>query len=76
MSVFGDTVSIKCFTYGKNIYIRNGDSSDLVSARAYVVAEPVKGKDILDGQVVKSVSPYPVNFKPGVTLYEALTWND
>ena len=76
MLTYKDAVKIKCFKYGKNIFIRENTSGTTVSAQAYLVLEEVKPKDILDGQVVKSVNIYPESWDNKVKLYEVLTWND
>lgn len=75
MSEYGEAVSIKCLYYGKDVFLREGSGGATISAKAYIVLDPVKPRDILDGQVVKSVNNYPTEFIPGCTLYEALTWN-
>lgn len=76
MLEYEKAVTIKCFKYGKNIFLRENTSSTTVSAQAYLVLEEVKPKDILDGQVVKSVNIYPESWDNKVKLYEVLTWND
>ena len=70
-----DTKNIKCFSYGKNIFIRKDTSSTTVSAKAYIVTDPVKVGDKIDGQVVKSVDNVP-EFDGTVPLFECLTWFD
>ena len=76
MLEYEKAVTIKCFKYGKNIFIRENTSGTTVSAQAYLVLEEVQPKDILDGQVVKSVNIYPESWNNNVKLYEVLTWND
>ena len=76
MLEYEKAVTIKCFKYGKNIFLRGENSGTTVSAQAYLVLEEVKPKDILDGQVVKSVNIYPESWDNKVKLYEVLTWND
>ena len=73
---YGEETEIKCFKYGKNIFIREDSSATTVSAQAYLVLEEVKPKDILDGQIVKSVNNYPESWDSRVMLYECLTWGD
>lgn len=75
MQSFDDKKEIKCFSYGKNIFLRENTSSTTVSAKAYIVTEEVKVKDIIDGQVVKSVDNIP-EFDGSIPLYICLTWND
>lgn len=75
MPIFGEAVDIKCFSYGKNIFIRQDTSSATVSAKAYIVTDLVKVGDKIDGQVVKSVDNIP-DFDGTVPLFECLTWND
>lgn len=75
MLAYKDAVKIKCFKYGKNIFLRENTSSTTVSAQAYIVTEEVKVKDIINGQVVKSVNNIP-EFDGTVPLFECLTWND
>lgn len=70
----GDPVNVQCFTYGKNLYVRDGESHSFVSARVYVMKEKVNLGDIVDGQIVKAVDIYPVNFDPSVILYSVTTW--
>lgn len=74
--VYSEPVSIACFIYGKDIFIRDKDASSTVSAKVYLVLDPVKPHDILDGQVVKSVKSYPESWDPSIHLYEVLTWED
>lgn len=74
--IYGDETYIKCFKYGKNIFVRNDAGSDTVSAQAYLVLDAVHPKDLLDGQVVKSVNNYPESWDNRVNLYECLTWNE
>lgn len=76
MLAYKDAVKIKCFKYGKNIFLRGESSGTTVSAQAYLVLEKVQPKDILDGQVVKSANIYPESWDNKVKLYEVLTWND
>lgn len=76
MLEYGDTVKIKCFKYGKNIFLRGESSGTTVSAQAYLVLDEVKPKDMIDGQVVKSVNVYPESWDNRVKLYEVLTWDD
>jgi hypothetical protein len=75
MPSFGVAVDIKCFSYGKNIFIRQDTSSTTVSAKAYIVTDLVKVGDKIDGQVVKSVNNVP-DFDGTVPLFECLTWYD
>ena len=76
MLEYEKAVIIKCFKYGKNIFLRGESSGTTVSAQAYLVLDEVQPKDILDGQVVKSVNIYPESWDNKVKLYEVLTWND
>lgn len=73
---YGDEVEIKVFKYGKDVFIREDSSATTVSAQAYLTLEEVKPKDILDGQVVKSVNKYPESWDNRNILYECLTWNE
>lgn len=75
MQSFDEEKEIKCFNYGKNIFVRENTSSTTVSAKAYIVTEEVKVKDIINGQVVKSVDNIP-EFDGSIPLYICLTWND
>ena len=50
MPSFGDEVEIKCFSYGKNIFIRQDTSSTTVSAKAYIVTDLVKVEIRLTGR--------------------------
>lgn len=75
MPSFGEAVDIKCFSYGKHIFIRQDTSSATVSAKAYIVTDLVKVGDKIDGQVVKSVDNIP-DFDGTVPLFECLTWYD
>ena len=76
MLKYEDAVKIKCFKYGKNIFLRENTSSATVSAQTYLVLDEVKPKDMIDGQVVKSVNMYPESWDNRIKLYEVLTWND
>lgn len=76
MLEYEEAVKIKCFKYGKNIFLRGENSGTTISAQAYLVLDEVQPKDILDGQVVKSVNVYPESWDNKVKLYEVLTWND
>lgn len=73
MPGFGVMQNIKCFKYGKTLYVRNADNNSIVSTMAYIVKEEVKVGDILDNQVVKSVDSVP-EFDGQFALYECLTW--
>jgi hypothetical protein len=73
---YGEEQEIDCFKYGKNIFVRETESSTTVSAQAYLVLADVKPKDLLDGQVVKSVNNYPESWDARVILKECLTWNE
>lgn len=74
MREFGEQQNIKCFKYGKNILVIEGDRSTTVSAQAYIVDNNISVGDKLDGQVVKSVDNIP-EFDGSVPLKECLTWN-
>ena len=67
------STTIKCFKYGKTIFIRGTTSNTTISAMAYVITDPVKVGDILDDQVVKSVDNIP-DFDGTFPLFQALTW--
>lgn len=73
---YGNETEIKCFKYGKDIFIRQDAQSGTVSAQVYLVLEDVKPKDILDGQIVKSVNNYPESWDSSIILRECLTWNE
>lgn len=73
---YGNETEINVYKYGKDIFIREGSSATTVSAQAYLTLENVKPKDILDGQIVKSVNNYPESWDSRVMLYECLTWNE
>ena len=75
MPSYDSTVDIKCFSYGKNIFIRQDASSTTVSAKAYIVTDLVKVGDKIDEQVVKSVDNIS-DFDGTVPLFECLTWYD
>ena len=74
MASFDPAKSIKCFSYGKNIFIRENTSATSVSAKAYVVTDPVSVGDEIDGQIVKSVDNIP-EFDGTVPLLVCLTLN-
>ena len=73
---FGTPVKIKCFKYGKNIYIRDSEGNTSVSAQVYLTTENINTKDLIDGQVVKSVNNYPESWDDRNVLKECLTWNE
>lgn len=73
---YGDEVEIKCFKYGKDVFIRSESSAATITAKVYLTLESVQPGDILDGQVVKSVNSYPESWDSRVQLYEVLTWED
>lgn len=75
MQRFGTKTKLKCFKYGKNVFIRQDSSSTTISAQSYVVMCEVKVGDKIDNQVVKSVDVIP-DFDGKTPLYECLTWND
>lgn len=56
---YANTKTVKCFKYGKILSIRDGDKSLNISAQVYLVKEDIKNNDLIDGQVVKGVSPVP-----------------
>ena len=65
--------TIKCFKHGKRLYVRDEFSSAIVSAQSYIVEEELTEKDIIDGQVIKSIDLIP-DFDGGVPIRECLTW--
>lgn len=73
---YGEAQTIKCFKYGKNVYVRDSEGNTTISAQAYLVLEDIKPKDLLDGQVVKSVNNYPESWDAKNVLKECLTWNE
>lgn len=75
MASYAFPKKIKCFIYGKDIFLREDSSATTISAKAYLTLEKVKPKDKLDGQVVKSVNNYPESWGIENQLYEVLTWN-
>ena len=75
MASYAEPVDIKCFIYGKNIFIREEDGATAVSAKVYLTLADVQVKDKVDGQVVKSVNSNPESWDSRVQLYEVLTWN-
>ena len=75
MAVYADPVPIKAFIYGKNLYVRESEAATIVSAKVYLVLEDVHVRDIIDGQVVKSVNSNPESWDERVQLYEVLTWD-
>lgn len=75
MPSFAPAETIKCFEYGKNVFLREDNSSTMVSAKAYLTLENVELGDKIDGQVVKSVNNYPENWDANKQLFEVLTWN-
>lgn len=75
MLKYGNPTSMKCFSYGKNIFIRGTDSNAIVSAKVYTLSSPVNVGDKIDGQVIKSVNNVP-DFDGSMVLFEALTWFD
>lgn len=76
MAEYGEAVTVKCFEYGKNVFVRQDMGATTISAKAYLTLEKVKPKDRFDGQVVKSVNNYPESWDATRQLYEVLTWND
>lgn len=74
-SIYSNPEIVDVFIYGKNIYIQESDKQAVVSAKVYLTLADVKVKDILDKQVVKSVSSYPESWDSRVQLFECLTWN-
>lgn len=72
---YGAETDINVFKYGKDVFVREDSAATTVSAQAYLTLEKVKPKDILDGQVVKSVNSYPESWDSRVILYECLTWD-
>ncbi len=74
--IYGDEIEINVFKYGKDVFVREDSSATTVSAQAYLTLEEVKPKDILDGQIVRSVNNYPESWNNNVILYECLTWNE
>lgn len=75
MSSFGIKTIIRCFEYGKNVFIRQDTSSATVSAMAYIVTDNVQVGDKINSQVVKSVNNIP-EFDGTFPLFECLTWYD
>lgn len=75
MGFYDDPVTIDCFIYGKDIFIRENSGASVVNARVYLTLADVSPKDKIDGQVVKSVNSYPENWDANGQLYEVLTWN-
>lgn len=75
MLSYGEDQTIKCFRYGKTVYVRDGESTAVESAQVYLVTDKVKPRDILDGQVVKSVNMYPESWDSRQEIYEAMTWD-
>lgn len=75
MGYYDDPVTIDCFIYGKDIFIRENSGASVVNARVYLTLADVSPKDKIDGQVVKSVNSYPENWDANGQLYEVLTWN-
>lgn len=73
-SSYAPPINIKCFVYGKNIYIRDEDSYALVSAKSYVTDYKINIQDKLDGQIVKNVDNYPKEWNSKNQLFEALIW--
>lgn len=75
MADYEEPVDIKTFIYGKNVFIRENESHTTVSAKCYLTLENVSVGDLLDGQVIKSVSSYPESWNQDKQLYECLTWD-
>lgn len=76
MMMFDSPRMIRCFKYGKDIFLREKTAATTVSAQVYLTLEKVVPGDLLDGQVVKSINVYPENWTSKECLYEVLTWND
>lgn len=75
MLSYGEEKNIRCFRYGKNVYIRDGEAGAVKSAQVYLVTDKVNPRDILDGQVVKTVNMYPESWDSRQEIYEAMTWD-
>lgn len=71
---YGEEQTIKCFIYGKDIFVRQDTAGSVVTAKVYLTLANVKPDDMIDGQVVKSVNSYPESWDSKVQLYEVLTW--
>lgn len=75
MSTFKKARTIKVFIYGKDMFIRNSDNSTVVTAQTYLTLEAVKPKDMINGQVVRSVNKFPESWNSNNMLYEVYTWD-
>lgn len=71
---YGPPVEIKCFQYGKNLYVRESETSAVINSKVYLTMYPVNVGDKLDGQPIKSVLSFPQNWDATEQLYEALTY--
>lgn len=74
MPIYEAPVNIKCFKYGKSLYLRQDIESGKINAQTYLVNEPVSVRDKLDGQIIKDRTEYPVDFDNTRILYECYTW--
>lgn len=74
MPMYESSVDIKCFIYGKTMFIREYDEHTSVNATVYLTLEDIHVKDKIEGQQIKSVNHYPENWDSQGQLLEALTW--
>lgn len=74
MPVYEAPVNIKCFKYGKSLFVRDTAEGGKVNAQTYLVNENVSVRDKLDGQVIKDRAEYPMDFTPDRIFYECYTW--
>lgn len=73
---YAEPVTIKCFQYGKTLWVARDMVQTAVSAKMYLTLVEISVKDRLDGQVVKAVEHWPESWDPRVILYGASTWAD
>lgn len=72
-SIWKAPVKRKCFKYGKELFIRDGDSSYSVSAQAYLMSGEVVKKSKVDGLVLKGISAVP-NFDGSIQFSEVYSY--